>query len=347
MKTNESCLNSQFGIVSDRFEWQNSIPIIETQKWWCWLLEDQAWSTNTDQYNQQWSKSYAIVPNDLTHKLHVPEWWENNRSWSKSIAYYDFAPNIYEKYCICSFEQPNSIGFSKNKTWGEASLLLRSLWKWTDQFVWPPLLNQSLKKSFMIKETGNKSKIWDLSISFSNEEVESDECAPDFAIIDPKFRKDVIFKRIVRSCKRYYSKKFQKFVGKSRQTFAKIKVNKKRITRYAKEFIASEFGEDASKEMELFLFMFLDKSETKYKNLSTNKTIKEELFSMLYSFNTQKLLKLLKCKGFAKMMLHYLSIPKISSIILKSSGELDMLENYDEYIQKIQHVCLQNLSESG
>ena len=86
-----------------------------------------------------------------------------------------------------------------------------------------------------------------------------DEDVEGFSNRDLRFRKDVILKRIIRSCKKFYSKEFQRFVGKTRQTFVKIKQDRERIFKYAREFLNLKFGDNTSEEMEFILFWFIDK----------------------------------------------------------------------------------------
>ena len=93
----------------------------------------------------------------------------------------------------------------------------------------------------------------------------SEDNAVEFTNIDLRLKKDVIFKRIIRSWKKFYSKKFQKFIGKTRQKFAKIKQDKERITRYAGEFLRLKFGTEASNEMEQLLYWFIDRKNKKRK----------------------------------------------------------------------------------
>ena len=173
----------------------------------------------------------------------------------------------------------------------------------------------------------------------------SEDAEFEFTAKDGKFRKDVIFKCIVRSWKKHYAKEFQQFVGKSRQTFAKIKQDRNRLKKYANDYLTMRFGEEFSNEIELFLFLFIDKN-SKFVSQSCDKDLRHDLFSMLYTFNTQKMFKLLERKGFAKMMIDYLQIQDISKKIAKSNKDPDLLTTIEIYIEQILNTCYLNVTSN-
>ena len=147
---------------------------------------------------------------------------------------------------------------------------------------------------------------------------------------------------------RYYSKEFQKFIGKTRQTFAKIKQNKERCSKYANDFISLKFGNNSTEELELILLLFIEKKKKKKKKTicwNSHRYLKSKLFSMLYKFNTQKMLKFLKHSGFAKMLLEYLNILDVISTIPK----LEDVQKYEDFLDCIcyvQKACINSLAQN-
>ena len=173
-----------------------------------------------------------------------------------------------------------------------------------------------------------------------------DEEVEGFSNRDLRFRRDVILKRIIRNCKKFYFKEFQRFVGKTRQTFAKIKQDRERISKYAREFLNLKFGENISEEMELILFWFIDKKWINTVSKISFNPLKNKLFSIIYTFNTQNMLDWLKMEGLCKMMISYLNTKDIVSHILIGETNLKLIEVYERYIQSVKKIWVQNLMNS-
>ena len=151
--------------------------------------------------------------------------------------------------------------------------------------------------------------------------------------------------KILRSFKKYYSKDFQKFVGKWRQTFTKIKQNSEKISKYAKDYLQQKFNENATNEMELLLYWFLDKQHATIESRDSNNFLKRELFSLLYTFNTRKMQEWLKRPGFARMMKDYLSTPNIVKNLAKLESDPELIRSFEKYTKRIWRICSENLNE--
>lgn len=145
---------------------------------------------------------------------------------------------------------------------------------------------------------------------------------------------------------RYYSKELQKFVGKTRQTFAKIKQNKEKILAYTKAFASDKFGSNASEEIELFLLLFIQKKKKKM-SWCSHQSLKKELFSMLYSFNTKKMLRLMRKQGFTRMLYDYLCIPNIASTIPNVDSDIQKMDDFENWIEHVKQVWLSNLLQNN
>ena len=184
------------------------------------------------------------------------------------------------------------------------------------------------------EEEKEQNKIYNSSIDSGDD---FDDDVVEFTNFDFRFRKDVIYKRIARSWRKYYSKELQKYVGKTRQTFAKIKQDKQRISKYIKDFVKLQFGNEASKGMELLLHWFIDTQAWKFKRNS--RYLKSEFLSMIYAFNIQKMIDWLKRKGFAKIMRKYLSLPNIISKVMKLSSDQYLVGTTQSHIEQILSIC--------
>ena len=152
-------------------------------------------------------------------------------------------------------------------------------------------------------------------------------------------RKDVIFKKIVRSCKRYYCQEFRRFIGVRRKEWIKTKINKKEITNNAHNFLFSLFKEHQSRCMEDLLLCFLEKRYKKSSFKIVDNIITHEVFSMFYRFNAVKLMKLLQSVEFSKLMLSFLNIPHISDKILKGHTDIELRNALEFYIEDIKRIC--------
>ena len=152
-------------------------------------------------------------------------------------------------------------------------------------------------------------------------------------------RKDVIFKRIVRSCKKYYYQEFRKFIGVGRREWIKTKINKDEINSNVRNFLFSLFKEHQSRCMEDLLLCFIEKGNKKSSFMIADSTITHEVFSMLYSFNAVKLMKLLQLVEFSKLMLSFLNIPQISDKILKGHTEIELRNVLEFHIEDIKRIC--------
>ena len=151
-------------------------------------------------------------------------------------------------------------------------------------------------------------------------------------------RKDVIFKKIVRSCKRYYSQNFRKFVGFGRKAWLKIRKNKQTIFKHANEYLNSLFPGKHSIFMEELLLCFIEKANKKVISDLLDRNLFQELFSMLYYFNTVKLLKLLQKVEFCKLMLNYLNTPDISNEIMKHDADTELINAIEFHINDIKRI---------
>ena len=152
-------------------------------------------------------------------------------------------------------------------------------------------------------------------------------------------RKDVIFKKIVRSCKRYYCQEFRKYIGIGRKERIKTKINKEEITSNVRNFLFSLFKELQSGCMEDLLLCFIEKGYKKSSFKIADNTITHEVFSMLYRFNAVKLMKLLQLIEFSKLMLNFLNIPQISDKILKGHTDIELRNTLEFHIEDIKRIC--------
>ena len=152
-------------------------------------------------------------------------------------------------------------------------------------------------------------------------------------------RKDVIFKRIVRGCKKYYCQEFWRFIGVRRKEWIKTKINREKITSNAHNFLFSLFKEHQSRCMEDLLLCFLEKGYKESSFKIVDNTITNEVFSMFYRFNAVKLMKLLQSVEFSKLMLNFLNIPHISDKILKDNTDIELRDALEFHIEDIKRIC--------
>ena len=255
-------------------------------------------------------------------------WWNLNQSYNLHQTSQCFFPlKTIDEYCPCDLNAPKSFYPVLN----------------TEEV--PPKMNYEEDEKFYEFEIIMNEK----NQSPSYYEDESDlvwaieDAASDFTINNYMLRKDVILKKIVRAWKKYYSKEFKKYIGKSRQTFTKIKMNKEKLHKYVKEFILLKFRGDSSKEMEIFFFLFIDKINKTYNN-GIYKELKKEFFSMLYSFNIKKMIKLLLRKEYAKMMLNFLNIRNLSKKMTRLNSSEEIITITEFYIQMVRNICIKSLN---
>lgn len=90
--------------------------------------------------------------------------------------------------------------------------------------------------------------------------------------------------------------------------------------------------------MEELLLCFIEKANKNVSSDLLDRNLFQELFSMLYYFNTVKLLKLLQKVEFSKLMLNYLNTPDISNEIMKNDADIDLINALEFHINDIKRI---------
>ena len=91
--------------------------------------------------------------------------------------------------------------------------------------------------------------------------------------------------KILRSFKMHYFKDFQWFVGKSRQTFAKIKQNSEKISKYAKSYLQTNSETMLPTKWRIYFIDFFI-SNTKNQRVKAQVTLWKTSYSHCYTLST-------------------------------------------------------------
>lgn len=156
-----------------------------------------------------------------------------------------------------------------------------------------------------------------------------------------RLRTDVVNKTILRAFKKYYTKRFKSFYDFSKAR--KGEINNEEFLCKADEFVTKHLGESKFGDMHIFVASIVD-TKQKYSNVNPKYSkLKDQINSLLYSFNKQKVEALLSYPEFSHLLLHFLDQPNITHQIVKNKEDAETMRVYKKQIESIRERCKTHL----
>lgn len=156
-----------------------------------------------------------------------------------------------------------------------------------------------------------------------------------------RLRTDVVNKTILRAFKKYYTKRFKSFYDFSKMR--KGEINNEEFLCKADEFVTKHLGESKFGDMHIFVASIVD-TKQKYSNANPRYSkLKDQINSLLYSFNKQKVEALLSYPEFSHLLLHFLDQPNVTHQIVKNKEDAETMRVYKKQIESIKERCKNHL----
>lgn len=153
-------------------------------------------------------------------------------------------------------------------------------------------------------------------------------------------RKDVIYKTIFRSIRKFFISDFRKFFDFTKCTKHLNSEASGELIAQIGSYISARFGHTQNSQRLGVLLLCIIDSKQRYWTIGPElQAMNREITSLLYSYNKRKLAQLLGAQEFLEIVLHFLSQADILDLTMKERKEQRLVKQYEKVLFELKTKC--------